>query len=531
MVDPRRPVTGLLLFAGAALLVAASACTSTVPGSAAPGVRVEQRGPAGAVPAGLEQFYGQPLSWGDCKPYATTGDSRTAFGRSGIECANLTVPLDYTKPTGRSIKLGLLRGKATDQGQRVGSLVINPGGPGGSGMTAAAGLISQTRGSELGRRFDLVGFDPRGVGASEPQLRCLSNAERDAQRLEDDTDTSPAGIAKVEKENKDYADKCASAVGADVLANVGTREVAKDMDVLRSALGDAKLSYLGYSYGTRIGTEYAEAFPGSVRALVLDGAVDPTQSAMDEVVSQAAGFQKAFDVFSAWCAQRKDCALGSYPAKATAAFRDLVLPLINRPVTVGDRKLSYSDATTAAIQALYSDQLWEPLNTGLNELRNGKGGTLMALADNYFDRDNKGQYSTITDVFNAVHCLDDQRVTDKNALLETQRRYQQAAPFLDDGQPPGAALDSCAFWPVPPTEAPHTPNADGVPPVLVVSTTNDPATPYQAGVNLANALRGGLLTFEGTQHTAFLQGNKCVDDAGTKYLVSLQLPPAGTRCK
>lgn len=514
----------------AALAAALTACTATVSGTPTAGVTLEKRGPAGTVPAGLERFYGQPLSWGDCKPYATTEDSKSAFGKTGLECARLEVPLDYGKPGDRAIKLGLLRRKASDTAHRIGSLVINPGGPGASGMTAAASLAGQVKNTDLGRRFDLVGFDPRGIGASEPQIKCLSNTERDDQRLEDDTDTSPGGISKTEQENKDYAGKCASNTGPDVLANVGTRDVAKDLDVLRSALGDAKLTYLGYSYGTRIGTTYAEDFPGSVRALILDGAVDPVQNAIDETVSQAEGFQKAFDAFAAWCAKRQDCALGPDPAQANQKFKDLVLPLVKTPVQVGNRKLSHSDAVTAVIQALYSQELWEPLNSGLNELRNLKGRTLLLLADTYYDRDSSGQYSTITDAFTAIRCVDDPRVTDKNVLLDEQRRYKQAAPFLDDGNPPGAALDVCAFWPVPPTEQPHTPKADGLPTVLVISTTGDPATPYQAGVNLAQDLHGALLTYQGTQHTAFLSGSTCVDDAGTRYLVDLTPPPAGTKC-
>jgi pimeloyl-ACP methyl ester carboxylesterase len=516
-------LTGIALLAG---------CSTTVAGQPAAGVSLEKKGPAGAVPAGLERFYGQTLAWGDCSSYATTGSTKSAFSnKRNIECARLEVPLDYAKPGDRTIRIGLLRQKATSPDQRIGSLLVNPGGPGASGMAAAAGLAAEVKKSDLGKRFDLVGFDPRGIGASEPQVRCLNNTERDAERLDDDLDTSPAGIAQTEAENKDYANKCAVNTGTDVLANVGTRDVVKDMDVMRSALGDAKLSYIGYSYGTRIGSSYAEAFPANVRALVLDGAVDPTQSEVDSLVAQGEGFQKAFDAFVAWCGLRKDCALGSDPTKANATFRDLTIPLQKRPIDVDGRKLSYTDAVTGVIQALYSQELWQPLNSGLNELKNNRGSTLMLLADAYYDRDPQGNYSTITDAFNAIHCVDDPRLTDKAVLTEAAKRYKEAAPFLDDGSTPGAPLDSCAYWPVPPTAQPHVPKADGLPPVLVISTTGDPATPYQSGVNLALALRGGLLTFEGTQHTVFLQGNSCVDPAATKYLVDLQLPPEGTRCK
>ncbi|MDX8037024.1 alpha/beta hydrolase [Lentzea sp. BCCO 10_0856] len=505
-----------------------ASCTSIVEGTAKPGVSLEKAGPAGTVPAGLEKYYGQQLGWQDCAPFATTGSSRSAFGnKRDVECTRLQVPLDYAKPDGDTITVGVLRYKAT--GEKIGSLLINPGGPGASGMAAAAGMVSDYRKTDLAKRFDLVGFDPRGVGASEPAVKCLTGPERDAERLDLDIDTSPAGIAQTEQENKAYAEKCAAGTkfGASMLANLGTRDVVKDMDVLRSALGDAKLSYVGYSYGTRIGTEYAETFPQNVRALILDGAVDPTQDQLASLVAQAAGFQKAFNEFVKWCKEKGDCPLGD---DANTSFRQLTTPLIQKPVTVGDRKLSYNDAITAAIQALYSEQLWPLLLDGLKELKNGRGRVLISLADAYLDRDDQGNYSTITDSFNAVHCVDDQRLTDKNALLDTAKKYKEAAPFLDDGNPPGAALDSCAFWPAPVSARTGPPKADGIPPLLVISTTGDPATPYEAGVNLAKALNSRLLTYEGVQHTVFLQGVGCVDNAGVKYLIDQTLPADGTRC-
>ncbi|HEU5469514.1 MAG TPA: alpha/beta hydrolase [Actinophytocola sp.] len=515
------------------VLALVASCTTTTSGNAlAPDI--EQRGPTGPVPGGLDRFYGQSLSWGDCEPYAATDSDREVLGSDDVQCTRLTVPLDYTKPDGDTITLGVSRRPAGDKARRIGSLVINPGGPGAAGLATAARLGGGAEDSELGQRFDFVGFDPRGVGSSEPTVRCLTDAERDAERADDDElDASPAGVAKLEADQKDYATKCAERTGkgAAMLANIGTRDVAKDMDVLRSALGDEKLTYLGYSYGTRIGSTYAETFPNNVRAMVLDGALDPNQDPIEELVAQGAGFQKAFDDFVAWCVQRQDCALGQDPAKALTEFLGLVRPLGERPVDVGDgRKLSYSDAMTGVIQALYADELWEYLNTGLTELKGNKAQTLMLLADTYLERGSDGRYSTTQDAFTAIRCVDDPRVTDKNVVLEAQRRYKAAAPFLDDGNPPTSALDACAFWPVPNTSQPHLPQIAGLPPVLVVSTTKDPATPYEAGVNLAKVLGGGLLTFEGTQHTAFLQSNRCVDDAGTRYLVDLRLPETGTRC-
>ena len=495
---------------------------------------VESHGPVGPVPTGLDKFYGQSLTWGECAPYATSADAKAAFKADTLQCARLTVPLDYAKSAADTITLGLLRVKASGPGQRIGSLIVNPGGPGASGMEAAAGLSGRIAGTALGKRFDLVGFDPRGVGASQPEVVCLTDAERDADRADDsEVDPSPQGVAKTEGEEKDYAVKCDQRTDKhdEMLANIGTRDVVKDMDVLRSVLGDRKLTYLGYSYGTRIGSTYAEAFPANVRAMVLDGAVDPEQGPLDSLIAQGQGFGKAFDEFTKWCALRQDCALGNDPAAATANYRTLVNPLIDFHVEVGDgRKLSYGDATIGTVQALYQQELWEPLNSGLNELKQQRGATLMQLADLYNERGSDGHYGTTQDVFNAVRCVDDPRVTDPAAILQAQQEYMKVAPFLDDGRQASAARDACAFWPVPNTGEPHQPKVDGLPPTLTISTTNDPATPYQAGINLAKAMKGSLLTFEGTQHTVFLQGVACVDNAGTDYLLDGKLPAEGTRC-
>jgi len=530
-VKTRRPA---MVTASILLAFVAGACTTSVDGSPSPRLPfTEQNEPAGPVPAGLEKFYSQGLTWESCADYGKTDFDKQTLNADDLQCTHLTVPLDYAKPDGDTIKLGVLRRPAKSRSDRIGSLVINPGGPGAAGLSTAAQLADAN--DTLADRFDFVGFDPRGVGSSEPTVECLTDKEMDQEREEDaELDVSAAGVQKQETEAKDFGQECAANTehGDEMLANVGTRDVAKDLDILRSALGDEKLTYLGYSYGTRIGSTYAESFPKNVRALVLDGALDPSQSPVEEVVAQGAGFQKAFNDFVAWCVKQDDCALGKDANAGLQQFLGLVRPLGKTPVQVSDgRKLSYEDATTGVVQALYSEQLWEHLNTGLNELKQNKGDTLMQLADIYNERDEDGKYSTTQDVFQAVRCVDDPRVTDPNVALEVSRQYKAAAPFLDDGNPPVGVLDACAYWPVPNTSEPHVPSVPGLPKVLVVSTTGDPATPYEAGVALAKGLGGGLLTYEATQHTAFLQENKCVDDAGVAYLVDLKLPAEGTRCK
>ncbi|MPZ67328.1 MAG: alpha/beta fold hydrolase [Pseudonocardiaceae bacterium] len=483
----------------------------------------------GPVPGDLDRFYGQQISWAGCGDFATSQLAEQAFAAPGLQCARVQVPLDYDEPGGRTASVALLRRPASDPEARIGSLLVNPGGPGGSGLTAAASMTGAVEGTELGRRFDLVGFDPRGVGASEPAIDCRNTAEQDAERLDNDLDTSPAGVAQTEAEERAYAQLCAERVGEQVLANVGSADVARDMDVLRAVLGDEKLTYLGYSYGTRIGTEYAEQFPGNVRAMVLDGAVDPNEPLVESLVKQGAGFQSSFDAFIDWCLPRQGCWTDGPVPATEQQFQDLIAPLAQQPLPVGNRQLSYSDAETGTIQALYSDRLWPVLDQGLAGLARGDGSLLLALADLYYQRDPSG-YTNSEDAFTAVHCVDDVPITDRAAFREADRRYREVAPFLDDGNPPSAARDACAFWPVPGADEPGMPQVEGVEPPLVISTTGDPATPYQAGVELTGALGGRLLTFEGNQHTVALQGVGCVDTAVTRYLVDGTLPPEGMRC-
>lgn len=520
-----------LLASGVVLVTLAGCASSSGAVEVAAPSTVQSSGAAtGPVPAGLEGYYAQVITWADCINFARTPTELSSYTAPGLQCARMQAPLDYAQPQGQQVSVSLLRRPAS--GTKIGSLVVNPGGPGASGMDTAADLSTTVAGSPLGEHFDLVGFDPRGVGASQPSVVCLNGPENDAERADLDVDTSPAGIATTEREEKDYVAKCVQRMSPEVLEHIGTREVAQDVDVLRSVLGDAKLSYLGYSYGTRIGAAYAEAFPANVRALVLDGAVDPTANPVQDLIDQARGFQGAFDAFAADCAKQAGCALGEDPLAAVARYRALVDPLIATPATTRDpRGLSYGDSQTGTLQALYSPQLWSALRAGLTQLASGSGDTLLALADLYVGRNADGTYANTIDVFNAVRCVDDPPVTDRAVNDQAEAQYRKAAPFLDDGRGSGAApLDTCAFWPVPPTSRPHVLRAPGLPQTLVVSTTGDPATPYAAGVDLARELDARLLTFKGDQHTVVLQGQTCVDKAVTDYLVDLKVPNVGATC-
>jgi pimeloyl-ACP methyl ester carboxylesterase len=473
---------------------------------------------------------GQPVKWVPCRA------SNPAKLPAGTMCGKLAVPVDYDHLNGDVAVLGLVRFPAT--GDKIGSLVINPGGPGESGINAALSIV-QTLPPKVRERFDLVGFDPRGVASSRSAIWCNSDADNDRLRAEPQVDYSPAGVQHSEDETKEFVARCVTKMGSNFLRNVGTVNVARDLDAIRAALGDAKLTYLGYSYGTRIGSAYAEAYPQNVRSMILDGAVDPNADQIEADLRQAKGFQDAFNDYATDCAKKPTCPLGTDPTKAVDVYHSLLDPLVDpnnqmvsRPAKTKDpRGLSFSDAVVGTIMALYSPSFWHHLTDGLAELRDGRGDTLLALADMYMQRDSKGHYNNATDARIAINCVDQPPITDRAKVIDEDRRSRELAPFMSYGQFTGhAPLGTCAFWPVPATSKPHAVSAPDMAPSIVVSTTHDPATPYQAGVDLANQLHGSLLTFEGTQHTVVFQGDSCIDDYITAYLISGTTPPSRAKC-
>lgn len=488
---------------------------------------------AAATQAELAPFLQQKLDWGPCQPFARTPDDTVTFADAKYDCTYLEVPIDYAHPDGKRAKIAMLRQKASDQAHRIGSLFTDPGGPGASGVSFLPSLARGLADSDLTRRFDLIGFDPRGVGASEPSIDCSTTAEVDAERAEDTVDTSPAGVARTESQYRDFAQRCAQRVGLDVLANVGTRDVARDLHLASLVVGDPALNYVGYSYGTAIGTEYAEQFPTAVRAMVLDGAVDPSLGPVESRTTQERGFQRAFDNFATSCAQQADCPLGADPSRASARLQQILRPLITRPLgaDANGRTLDYNDAMTGVVDALYSDSLWPYLADGLTQVTVGAGDKLLRLADSYYERNPDGSYPNLNEAFRAVTCADTQPLTDRAQARQVSSEVLRLAPFEDAGTGPSDALDQCSFWPVPPTSTAGRVVAPGLPTVLVVSSTGDPATPYEDGVSLAGQLGARLLTVENDSHTVALQGtNACADDITIHYLVDVSLPAHDTRC-
>jgi pimeloyl-ACP methyl ester carboxylesterase len=473
------------------------------------------------------QQYGQPPVWGSCEGF--NGDvSRIPTA----QCGTVSVPVDYAKPEGAQAQLAVIRIPAS--GDRIGVLVVNPGGPGASAVDTVAGMGASLADTDITRRFDLVGIDPRGVGHSTPELRCRTDAEFDAFRREPMADYSPAGVAHIEAVWSQFAQACADRMGTEFLANIGTASSAQDMDVVRAALGENQINYLGFSYGTELGSAYAERYPDRVRAMVLDGAVDPSLDPIAASIRQMAGFQTAFNDYAADCAQHGEgCPLGTDPAKFVDRYHQLVDPLVSRPGGTSDpRGLGYQDAMTGTVNALYTRRYWQYLTSGLLGLQRGTdAGDLLLLADDYQHRDSSGHYKNLQYAFTAIRCVDAPYPTDPAVWADADRQIREVAPFMEYGTFTGfAPRDVCAMWPVPPTSTPHPAVSPGLGKVVVVSTTHDPATPYQAGVDLARQMGAALITFDGTQHTVVFNGDQCVDTAVVSFFVESVLPPDGLRC-
>src|ERR1700719_3158904 len=390
---------------------------------------------------------GATLTWGKCGRFLTHPDDVPS-----AQCTTVPVPVDYDHPGDAQAQLAVIRIPAT--GPRIGALLINPGGPGASAVDMVAAMGADLADSEVSKRFDLVGFDPRGVGHSTPALRCQTDAEFDAYRREPMVDYSPPGVAHIEQVNRQLAQRCLNRNGAAFLENVGTASVARDMDSVRQALGDDQINYLGFSYGTELGTAYVERCGDHVRSMVLDGAIDPSVGPIDKNVNQEAGFQTAFNDYAADCARSTDCPLGTDPAQWVVRYHQLIDPLVTKPAATSEgRALGYADATTGTINALYTPQFWEFLTSGLLGLRRGADpGDLLTLADEYYGRDDKGHYNNSQDAFNAIRCVDAPEPTDPAVWADTDQRIRQVAPFASYGQFTGhAPRDLCALWSVPAT--------------------------------------------------------------------------------
>jgi pimeloyl-ACP methyl ester carboxylesterase len=452
---------------------------------------------------------------------APAGDLRWTSCDGSFQCAKLDVPLNYDRPDAKSISLALVKRPATDPSSKIGSLLLNPGGPGGSGIDFAEQFNLP---ADVLSHFDIIGFDPRGVGRSAP-LNCHSHLQEmyDA----DPTMENAADKAAYLKVSRAYVDECATKEKA-VLPYLGTLNVARDMDRIRAAVGDPKLNYLGYSYGTSIGQMYAQLFPTKIRTMVLDGVVDTEQSGLQAADEQAKGFALALSAYLADCTSQPSCPLGKDPRSKLAALvakaEKAPIPAsgADRPATPGVVQLAIGDA-------LYSKSAWPVLSSSIAQGLKGNGDGLVQLADNYLQRKPDGSYGNGFDIYFAVSCLDNSWPRQPAKVFANAKAMGRKYPLIGEGLVNDYVR--CALWPTKPQPLPKL-TAAGSPPIVVISTTRDPATPYESGVTVAKRLpKGVLVTNDGDGHTVYGQGKPCVDDAVNRYLVDGTPPKNGLECR
>lgn len=477
---------------------------------------------SGPTPTSSEAFYSQTLRWERC------GD--------GMMCATAKAPTDWGAPADGSIELALVKHEAT--GAKQGSILLNPGGPGGSGWDYVYYSGESVAGPAVVEAFDIVGWDPRGVGQSTG-VTCYTDAKDKDEQLYGTFD-SPYGtegwIDELTVEMEDFAKACETNTGV-LLGNLDAASNAKDMDMMRALLGDAKLNYLGYSYGTYFGAVYAQLFPQNVGRFVLDGAVDPLQSDFESLKFQMAGFDSGLRAYMQSCLDSGSCPFTGDVDTALGQVRS-VLDTVDakRLVNVDGRVLDSATLATAIIENLYSQSYWADLTDMLTELQQGDPTLTFTSADYYNQRGPNGNYdSNSNDVYIAATCADGDFATDEESTLGRIAEIDAFAPILgkyaayDDF----AVLDTaCTHWPYPRGAAlPTTFEAEGAGPILVIGTTNDPATPYASSVSLAKQLSSGvLITHRGEGHTVYNQGVACIDDVVDAYFVSGTVPAADPMC-
>ncbi|MGQ0802797.1 MAG: alpha/beta hydrolase [Actinomycetota bacterium] len=442
----------------------------------------------------------------------------------GGECATLTVPLDYDDPDGETIEVALIRVPATDPGEKIGSLLVNPGGPGASGVDFVAnnGFFFP---DELRERFDIVGFDPRGTGATEP-IECVRSLDEVlgfdySPESPEERDTLEAGV-------EEFTEQCEAAHG-ELLEHISSQDTVRDMDRIREAVGDEKLTYLGFSYGTYLGAVYADFFPDKVRALALDGAVDPALTSLEVNLEQAAGFERSLNAFLENCAGDPGCAFynGGDPQ---GAYDALAAMIDAQPPEVDGRRLGPNEFDLGVAQALYGGEFgWDGLAQALAAAADGDAAEMLILADEYTGRRDDGSYEGLLEPFWAIGCIDGEPIGDLAGYPDLEDEFRAAAPRFGITFLYSALV--CSLWPADPVPSPNPLDAPGADPILVVGTLGDPATPYQWAESLADVLSSGvLLTAEGEQHTAYLT-NFCVTEAVNAYLVDLEVPDEGIRCE
>lgn len=466
-----------------------------------------------AVDVPLARFYEQKVEWTDC---------------GSAECARVTVPVDYTDPTGETLTLAVKVHPAAG-GNAKRSIFVNPGGPGGSALDYADSMVRQF-GSSVTDMYDIVGVDPRGVGESTP-LKCMSGSEFDAFTQVDPSPDDETEVTALRQSLTDLGQACQDESGA-LAAHVSTEEAARDMDVVRTLLGRTTFDWFGASYGTQLGATYANLFPDRVGRMVLDGAVDPLEDSTAAALGQTTGFQRAFDAYAADCIEQGDCPLGGSVTEARDRASGLLDTLDTQPLpTRGDRVLTEGQAFYGIALPLYSEQNWPVLTQAFTQaLESSDGTTLLALSDAYFTRQADGTYAdNIGQVIYAVSCMDSSDSQGVDAVRDVLPEFEKVSPVF--GRALGWGALGCGDWPIKATTPQGPVTAEGAAPIVVIGTTRDPATPYESAVKLAEQLSSGvLLTREGDGHTAYNSGNQCITQAVDTYLVEGTVPKDGTTC-
>ncbi|MFD7466564.1 alpha/beta hydrolase [Streptomyces tendae] len=528
----------------AVLLSTATLLASSLAACAPTGQDGDRHGDTGGATTDAQALTGlrnQSLAWKDCPAPAPVQGGGEAPGAlpdgTRWQCATLRTPLDWKNPSGESMDLALIRARAAgDPDERIGSLLFNFGGPGGSGVATLPGLAADYE--KLRTRYDLVSFDPRGVGNSAG-VRCLDAGLPGEDEIDNTPDDGGDETNALVRFNRETAAACEKNSG-DVLPYVGTTQAAQDMELMRQVLGDERLHYFGISYGTELGGVYAHLFPEHVGRAVLDGVVDPTHDLMEEALAQAGGFQLAFEHFAAWCA-RQGCTLGEDAEDIVDLVVGLEAALDDTPLaTPDDGELDGDGLVDAISGALYRQDYWPALRVGLEAAADDNGEVLHDLAEALGQHGRGGdtddgtatEESNEDDAFRAITCDDS---SNRYTVADVESRlpdFLEASPLFGPGLAWSAL--SCDGWPVPGAARHPEVGAPGAAPVLLVGNTGDPATPYEGAARMAQRLGekvGVELTYEGEGHGAYDSGNACVQDTVDAYLLNGTLPKPGTVCE
>jgi pimeloyl-ACP methyl ester carboxylesterase len=507
-----RPALGAVLLAGTLLTLASCSDDDTPSGAGSASGDTTVSGNGGARADTTDVF-----GW-------------TEFGEDNdddgtVELGSIEVPIDYDDPSAGTFDLYVARHLATDPDRRIGSLIVNPGGPGFGGSDFAV-FASLNFSDDLLAHFDIVGLDPRGTGLSTPPIDCIDDYDRYYAESDITPDDDAEKQALIDLADE-FQTQCAQQ-NADIIQHIGTNDSARDIDFVRQALGEDTITYLGFSYGSELGATWMTLFPDTVRAAVLDGAIDPNADLTQSGINQAAGFEQTFNSFLARCSDDDECAFHN-DGDAEGAFDELMAQLDAQPIPTepGRPDANLAVALNAASEGMYSSRLWPELEQALADAQDGDGSGLLALHDQYFQRAEDGEYPNTLEAFQTITCMDraDRPTVAEDDAAAAQRRA--VSPRLN---PSTVGSYICTFYPAS-TDVRIPVTGAGAGPVLVVGTTGDPATPLEGTKAMADTLEGGvLLTVVGDEHTGY-GINDCSIETVDAYLIDLTMPAEGTRCE